>query len=150
MLGRMTIQRMDNIGIVVDDLEAATAFFTELGLVREAQAALEGAWVDRVLGLSGVRSDIVIMATPDGNGRVELMKYQTPAAIGPQPTNAPPNALGIRRLMFTVDDIDAAVARVQKRGAALVGEVAQVGDQVRLCFLRGPEGILVALKEQIG
>jgi catechol 2,3-dioxygenase-like lactoylglutathione lyase family enzyme len=145
----MTVQRMDNVGIVVDDLAAAIAFFVELGLEVEGKTTVEGPWVDRVLGLDGVRSDIVMMRTPDGHGRLELSKFQRPAAIGAEPRNAPPNTLGIRRLMFAVDDIDDVVARLQKRGAELLGEVTQYEDKYRLCFIRGPEGILIALAKQL-
>jgi len=145
----MTIRRMDNVGIVVDDLAAAVAFFAELGLQLEGETTVEGPWVDRVVGLDGVRTDIVMMRTPDGNGRVELMKFQRPVAISAGPRNAPPNTLGIRRIMFAVDDIDDVVARLQTRGAELVGEVGRYEDKYRLCFLRGPEGILVALAEQL-
>jgi catechol 2,3-dioxygenase-like lactoylglutathione lyase family enzyme len=140
---------MDNVGIVFNDLAAAIAFFVELGLELEGETTVEGPWVDRVVGLDDVRTDIVMMRTPDGNSRVELMKFQRPAAISAEPRNAPPNTLGIRRIMFAVDDIDDVVARLQKRGAQLVGEVAQYEDKHRLCFLRGPEGILVALAQQL-
>src|ERR687892_345903 len=150
MLGDMTVQRMDNVGIVVEDLKAAIAFFHELGLELEGETTVEGQWVDRVIGLDGVRSDIVMMRTPDGHGRLELSKFQRPTAISADPTNAPANTLGIRRIMFAVDDIDDVVARLQKHGAELVGEVAQYEDKYRLCYLRGPEGILVALAEQLG
>ena len=151
MLGDMTVQRMDNVGIVVEDLKAAIAFFNELGLELEGETTVEGQWVDRVIGLDGVRSDIVMMRTPDGLGRLELSKFHRPTAISAEPTNAPANTLGIRRIMFAVDDIDDVVARLQKHGAELVGEVVQYADKYRLCYLRGPEGILVvALAEQLG
>ena len=150
MLGDMTVQRMDNVGIVVEDLKAAIAFFNELGLELEGETTVEGPWVDRVIGLDGVRSDIVMMRTPDGHGRLELSKFHRPTAISAEPTNAPANTLGIRRIMFAVDDIDDVVARLQKHGAELVGEVAQYETKYRLCYLRGPEGILVALAEQLG
>ena len=149
MLGDMTVQRMDNVGIVFDDLATAIAFFVELGLELEGEMPVEGPWVDRVVGLDGVRVDIAMMRTPDGHSRLELMKFHRPTAISAEPTNAPANTLGIRRIMFAVDDIDDVVARLQKHGAELVGEVAQYQDKYRLCYLRGPEGIIVALAEQL-
>ncbi len=145
----MTIRRMDNVLIVVDDLEAATAFFAELGMELEGEAPVEGGWVDRVVGLDGVRADIVMMRTPDGHGRVELTKFHTPSAISSEPQNAPANTLGIRRIMFAVDDIEDVIARLRTHGAELVGEVAQYEDSYRLCYVRGPEGIIVALAEQL-
>jgi len=149
MLGDMTVQRMDNVGIVFDDLATAIAFFVELGLKLEGEMPVEGPWVDRVVGLDGVRVDIAMMRTPDGHSRLELMKFHRPTAISAEPTNAPANTLGIRRIMFAVDDIDDVVARLQKHGAELVGEVVQYEDKYRLCYLRGPEGIIVALAEQL-
>jgi catechol 2,3-dioxygenase-like lactoylglutathione lyase family enzyme len=140
---------MDNVGIVVEDLKAAIAFFVELGLELEGETTVEGQWVDRVIGLNGVRSDIVMMRTPDGHSRLELSKFQKPTAISTEP-NIPVNTLGIRRIMFAVTDIDDVVTRLKKHGAELVGEVAQYEDMYRLCYLRGPEGILVALAEQLG
>jgi catechol 2,3-dioxygenase-like lactoylglutathione lyase family enzyme len=145
----MTIQRMDNVLIVVDDLEAAKAFFAELGMELEGETTVEGRWVDRTVGLDGVRSDIVMMRTPDGHGRVELTKFHSPPAISSEPQNAPANTLGIRRIMFAVDDIDDVVARLSTHGAELLGEVAQYEDSYRLCFLRGPEGIIIELAEQL-
>ncbi len=142
------IQRMDNVGIVVDDLAAAIAFFVDLGLELEGEATVEGPLVDRVVGLEGVRSDIAMLRTPDGHGRIELSKFHTPAAVSAGP-NAPVNRLGMGRIMFAVDDIDAVVAGLQARGSELVGEVVQYGDSYRLCYVRGPEGILVALAEQL-
>jgi catechol 2,3-dioxygenase-like lactoylglutathione lyase family enzyme len=150
MLGDMTIQRMDNVAIVVDDLDAALAFFTELGMELEGKAQVEGLSVDRTVGLDGVRSDIAMMRTPDGHGRLELTKYHTPAASGAEPANPPPNTLGLHRVMFAVDDIDGTVARLRARGAELLGEVVQYETTYRLCYLRGPAGIIVALAEQIG
>ena len=144
----MTIQRMDNVAIVVDDLKAAIAFFVELGLELEGEATVEGRWVDRVVGLDGVRSDIAMLRTPDGHSRLELTKFQTPPATTTQP-NAPPNTLGMGRIMFAVDDIDEVLARLQASGAELVGEVVQYEDKYRLCYLRGPEGIILALAEQL-
>jgi catechol 2,3-dioxygenase-like lactoylglutathione lyase family enzyme len=139
---------MDNVGIVVDDLKAATAFFVELGLELEGEATVEGQWVDRVVGLDGVRCDIAMLRTPDGHGRLELSKFHTPPATTAQP-NAPVNTLGYLRVMFAVDDIDAVVASLRAHGAELVGEVVQYEDKYRLCYVRGPEGILVALAEQL-
>jgi catechol 2,3-dioxygenase-like lactoylglutathione lyase family enzyme len=144
----MAIQRMDNVGVVVDDLEAATAFFAELGLEPEGKATVEGRPVDLLIGLDGVRSDIVTMRMPDGHGRVELTKFHAPAAVSAEP-NAPANALGIRRIMFAVEDIDDVVARLRAHGAELVGEVVRYGDSYRLGYVRGPEGILIALAEQL-
>src|SRR5438132_1048319 len=145
----MTIQRMDNVLIVIDDLEAAKAFFAELGMELEGETTVEGGWVDSVVGLKGVRADIALMRTPDGHNRVELTKYHTPPAIRAEPENAPSNALGIRRIMFTVDDVDDVVARLRRHGAELVGEIAQYQDIYRLCFLRGPEGIIIGLAEEL-
>ena len=145
----MTLRRMDNVLIVVDDLEAATAFFVELGMALEGQTHVAGDWVDRTVGLTGVRADIVMLRTPDGHGRVELTRFHTPPAIRSEPPNAPANTLGIRRIMFAVDDLDDVVARLRAHGADLVGEIAQYGDRYRLCFVRGPEGIIVGLAEQL-
>jgi catechol 2,3-dioxygenase-like lactoylglutathione lyase family enzyme len=145
----MTIERMENVGIVVDDLEAATTFFVELGLKVLGEEPVEGDWVDRVVGLEGVSVDIAMLETTDGHGRLELMKFHAPPARdGDQ--HAPANTLGIRRIAFAVDDIDAAVAGLQARGAELVGGVERYEDSHRLCYVRGPEGILVMLAEQIG
>jgi catechol 2,3-dioxygenase-like lactoylglutathione lyase family enzyme len=140
---------MDNVGIVVDDLAAAIAFFIELGLELEGEATVEGRSVDRLVGLEGVRSDVAMLRTPDGHGRIELSKFHTPAAVSGDP-NAPVNRLGMGRIMFAVDDIDAVVAGLQARGSELVGEVVQYEDSYRLCYVRGPEGILIALAEQLG
>jgi catechol 2,3-dioxygenase-like lactoylglutathione lyase family enzyme len=148
MLEDMTIQRMDNVGIVVDDLAAATAFFVELGLELEGEATVEGRRVDRIVGLDGVRSDIAMLRTPDGHGRLELTKFHTPPARNTDP-NAPVNTLGIRRIMFAVDDIEDVLARLQAHGAELVGELEQYEDSYRLCYVRGPEGIMVALAEEL-
>ena len=139
----MTLKRMDNVGVVVDDLAAAVAFFKELGLELEGEAQVEGRSVDRLIGLDGVLSDIAMMRTPDGHGRVELTKFRRPTADSAEPNNAPPNALGIRR----VDDV---VARLRAHGAEMVGELVQYENSYRLCYVRGPEGILVALAEKIG
>src|SRR6476660_9187317 len=145
----MTIRRMDNVGIVVNDLAAAVAFFVELGLELEGETTVEGPSVDRLVGLDDVRTDIALVRTPDGHGRVELMKFQRPTAVSAEPKNAPANTLGIRRIMFAVDDIEDIVARLRAHGAQLVGELTQYEDKYRLCYIRGPEGILVALAEQI-
>jgi catechol 2,3-dioxygenase-like lactoylglutathione lyase family enzyme len=146
----MTIQRMDSVLIVVDDLEAAKAFFAELGMELEGEAQVEGPWVDRTVGLNDVRADIAMMRTPDRHSGVELTKFHTPPAVRAEPENAPANALGIRRIMFAVDDIDDVVARLRSHGAELLDEIAQYEDSYRLCFLRGPEGIIIGLAEQIG
>jgi catechol 2,3-dioxygenase-like lactoylglutathione lyase family enzyme len=143
------IVRMDNVGIVVNDLAAAIAFFVELGLELEGEATVEGPSVDRVVGLEGVRSDIAMLRTPDGHGRIELSKFHTPAAVGAEP-NAPVNKLGMGRIMFAVNDIDAVIAGLQARGSELLGEVVQYEDSYRLCYVRGPEGIIIALAEQLG
>ena len=146
----MTIQRMDNVLIVVEDLEAAKAFFAELGMELEGETTLEGDLVESVVGLDDVRADIAMMRPPDGHGGVELTKFHTPPAVKAEPESAPANALGIRRIMFTVDDIDDVVARLRSHGAELVGEIAQYEDVYRLCFIRGPEGIIIGLAEQLG
>ena len=145
----MTLKRMDNVLIVVEDLDAAKAFFAELGMELEGEATNEGHWVDRVVGLEGVRCDLAMMRTPDGHGRVELAKFHTPPAVRAEPGSAPANALGIRRIMFTVEDIDDVVARLRSHGGELVGEIAQYEDVYRLCFVRGPEGIILGLAEQL-
>src|SRR5882724_8153818 len=145
----MAILRMDNVLIVVEDLKAAKAFFAELGMELEGETTVEGRWVDRVVGLDGVRADITMMRTPDGHSKVELTKFHTPPAVRAGPENAPANALGIRRIMFAVDDIDDVVVRLRSHGAELVGEIAQYEDIYRLCFLRGPEGIIIGLAEQL-
>jgi len=146
----MTLKRMDNVLIVVDDLEAAKAFFLELGMELEGEMSVGGRWVDLVVGLENVRCEIATMRTPDGHGRVELDKFHAPAAIRVEPKNAPVNTLGIRRIMFAVDDIDDVVARLRAHGAELLGEVAQYKDMYRLCYIRGPEGIIIALAEKLG
>lgn len=140
---------MDHVGIVVEDLAAARAFFVELGLEPQGEASVEGGWVDRVVGLTGVRSQIVMLQTPDGHGRVELAKFHTPpgpGGDGPAPANDP----GIRHLAFLVDDVDAVLAGLRARGAKLVGEVECYKDLYRLCYVRGPEGIIVELAQRIG
>jgi len=145
----MTIHRMDNVLIVVENLEAAKAFFTELGMELEGETQVEGPWVDSTVGLNGVRADIAMMRTPDGHSRVELSKFHTPPAVRSEPESAAANTLGIRRIMFAVDDIDDVVARLRTHGGELVGEITQYEDIYRLCFLRGPEGIIIGLAEQL-
>jgi catechol 2,3-dioxygenase-like lactoylglutathione lyase family enzyme len=140
---------MDNVGIVVEDLAAAVAFFVELGMQLEAQMPVEGSWVDCLVGLHDVRVDMAMMRTPDGHGRLELMKFQRPAAVNGCPDNAPANTLGIRRIMFAVEKIDDVIARMQAFGAKLMGDVAQYDNSYRLCYLRGPEGLIIALAEQL-
>jgi catechol 2,3-dioxygenase-like lactoylglutathione lyase family enzyme len=146
---RMAIQRMDHVGIVVDDLAAAVEFFVELGLELRGEATVEGGWVDRVVGLEGVRAEIAMLETPDGHSRVELSKFHAPPARGGDGP-APANTLGIRHLSFAVDDLDGVLAGLQARGAELVGEVERYKDSYLLCYVRGPEGIIVELAEEIG
>lgn len=146
---KSALLRMDNVSIFVEDLDGAIAFLKELGLELEGQTTVEGQEVDRLLGLDGVRCDIAMMRTPDGHSRIELSKFQQPKAINTD-ANKPVNTLGISRIMFAVTNIDDVVARLQKHGAELVGEVVQYGDTFRLCYLRGPEGIMLALAEQLG
>jgi catechol 2,3-dioxygenase-like lactoylglutathione lyase family enzyme len=142
---------MDHVGIVVDDLAAAIAFFTELGMERDGRAMrVEGAWVDRVVGLDDVRVEVAMMRAPDGHGRIELTKFHHPEAIRPAPSPEPPNTLGIRRMMFAVDDIHDVVARLRRHGAELVGEIAQYEQSYLLCYTRGPGGIIVALAQELG
>jgi catechol 2,3-dioxygenase-like lactoylglutathione lyase family enzyme len=145
----MTIQRMDHVSVVVDDLEAATAFFVELGMELEGEAPIGGPEVDRLNGLDGVRVDIAMLRTPDGSGRLELTRFHSPEAVSAEPANALGNTLGLRSIMFAVDDLDATVAGLRGHGAHLVGEVVQYQDSYRLCYLRGPAGIIVALSEQL-
>lgn len=144
------LRRMDNVLIVVDDLEAVKAFFLALGLELEGETTVEGPSVDRLVGLQNVRSTIAMMRTPDGHGRIELDKFHTPEAIRTGPENAPVNALGIRRIMFAVDHLHDVIARLRAHGAELIGEVVQYGDTYRLAYVRGPEGIIIALAEQLG
>jgi catechol 2,3-dioxygenase-like lactoylglutathione lyase family enzyme len=146
----MTLQRMDNVLIVVDDLEAAKAFFAELGMELEGEATNEGPWVDRTIGLEGVRADIAMMRTPDGHGGIELTKFHNPPAVKAEPASAPVNTLGLRRIMFAVEDIDDVVARLRSHGAEVLDEIVQYEDIYRLCFVRGPEGILIGLAERLG
>ncbi|MFF1615601.1 VOC family protein [Amycolatopsis sp. NPDC058278] len=145
----MTIQRMDNVGVVVDDLAAVTAFFVALGLELEGEATVGGPEVDVLVGLEGVRCDMAVVRTPDGHGRLELMKFHAPAAPAAAERDAPVNAFGLRRIMFAVEDIEAVVARVRPHGTEPVGELVRYGDDYRLCYLRGPEGIIVALAEKL-
>ena len=148
-MAKNKLLRMDNIGIVVEDLEAAIAFFVELGLNLEGRTMVEGEWAGRVTGLSPQRVEIAMMVTPDGHGRLEISRFLTPAVVSDH-RDAPVNALGYLRVMFTVDDIDETLARLHKRGAQLVGEVVQYEDSYRLCYIRGPEGLLIGLAEQLG
>jgi catechol 2,3-dioxygenase-like lactoylglutathione lyase family enzyme len=140
---------MDNVGIVVDDLAAAIAFFAELGLDLEGKTQVEGSWVDRVVGLTGVRSEIAMMRTPDGHSRLELTKYHAPEAVTVQTKNPPANTLGLHRVMFAVEDIEDVLARLHAHGAELIGQLEQYEDKYRLCYVRGPEGIIIALAEQL-
>ena len=148
-MGRVTLQRMDNVGIVVESLDAAISFFAELGLELEGRATIEGEWAGRVTGLGDQRVEIAMMRTPDGHSRLELSRFLTPPPVADH-RNAPVNAFGYLRIMFAVDDIDDTLARLRKRGAQLVGEVVQYEDVYRLCYIRGPEGLLIGLAEQIG
>jgi catechol 2,3-dioxygenase-like lactoylglutathione lyase family enzyme len=145
----MAIKRLDHVSIVVDDLKAAIAFFTELGLELEGEMPIEGRWVDSVNGIDGVQVDISMMRTPDGADRVELTRFRRPAVIRNEPEDQPPNTMGIRSIMFAVDDVDEVVARLRAHDAELIGEVAQYQDLYRLCYVRGPAGIIVALAEEL-
>src|SRR3954466_481540 len=145
----MPVKRMDNVGIVVEDLDAAIEFFTELGLTLEGRAPIEGDWADGCTGLRGQRVEIAMMRTPDGHSRLELSRFLAPAVVADHRT-APVNALGYLRVMFTVEDLDDTLARPRRHGAQLVDEVVQYEDVYRLCYVRGPEGILIGLAEQIG
>jgi catechol 2,3-dioxygenase-like lactoylglutathione lyase family enzyme len=145
----MTIKRLDHVSVVVDDLAPAIAFFTTLGMTIEGQMPIEGTWVDRINGLERVQVDIVMMRTPDGHGRLELTKFRNPKLVAIEPAIAPPNALGLRSVMFAVDSVEDTVARLRAHGAELVGEVAQYEDKYRLCYMRGPAGIIVALAEEL-
>jgi catechol 2,3-dioxygenase-like lactoylglutathione lyase family enzyme len=145
----VTILRMDNVLIVVDDLDAVVSFFVELGMELEGKGPIEGRWVERVIGLDDVRQDIAMLRTPDGHGRIELAMFHTPKAITSEPKDAPTNTLGIRRIMFAVDDIEDVLARLRTHGAELVGSVERYEDSYRLCYVRGPEGIVVGLAEPL-
>jgi catechol 2,3-dioxygenase-like lactoylglutathione lyase family enzyme len=145
----MAIKRLDHVSVVVDDLAAAITFFSALGMTQEGQMPIEGPWVDRINGLDGVQVDIVLMRTPDGHGRLELTKFRNPQLVEVQPAIAPPNAPGLRSVMFAVDSLDDTIARLRATGGQLVGEVAQYEDIYRLCYIRGPAGIIVALAEEL-
>jgi len=145
----MTIKKLDHISVVVDDLASAVAFFNALGMTVEGEAQIEGPWVDRVNGLESVQVDIVMMRTPDGHGRLELTKFRNPKLVEIEPAIAPPNTLGLRSVMFAVEDIDDTVASLRAHGADLIGEVAQYEDKYRLCYMRGPAGIIVSLAEEL-
>ena len=145
----MTLLRMDNVLVVVEDLDAAIAFFMELGMELEGRAVLEGEWVDGTIGIDGARDEIAMMRTPDGHGKLELTQFHTPEAVGPKPKDLPVNALGYRRIMFAVDDLDAVLARLLVHGAELVRDVVQYEDVYRLCFIRGPEGLIIGLAQPL-
>jgi catechol 2,3-dioxygenase-like lactoylglutathione lyase family enzyme len=144
-----SVLRMHNVGIVVEDIKAVIAFFAELGMELEGEAKVEGKWVDRVVGLDGVRNDIAMMRTPDGHSRIELIKFRNPAATGAEPSKEPVNMRGIRRIMFSVNNIEDVLSRLRAHGAELIGEVVQYEDMYLLCYVRGPEGIIIALAEQL-
>ena len=144
----MSLKRMDNVGIVVESLDAAISFFNELGLELEGRAMIEGEWAGRVTGLGNQRVEIAMMVTPDGHSRLELSRFLTPTVVADH-RNAPVNALGYLLVMFAVDDIDETLARLRQRGAQLVGEVVQYEDSYRLCYIRGPEGLLIGLAEEL-
>ncbi|MFB7950338.1 VOC family protein [Kitasatospora phosalacinea] len=146
----MAVKRMDNVLVVVDDLDAAVAFFVELGLELEGRGPLEWSGAERVIGLRDVRQDVAMLRVPGGHGRVELAKFHRPRALAPEPRDAPANTLGLRRMMFAVDDLDDVVERLRARGAELVDEIVRYGDVYRLCYVRGPEGIVVGLAEELG
>jgi catechol 2,3-dioxygenase-like lactoylglutathione lyase family enzyme len=145
----MTVKRMDNVGIVVESLDTAISFFAELGLELEGRTTIEGEWAGRVTGLRDQRVEIAMMRTPDGHSRLELCRFLTPPVVADH-RNAPVNALGYLRVMFTVEDIDDTLARLRERGAQLVGEVVQYKDAYRLCYIRGPEGLLIGLAQELG
>ena len=145
----MTLLRMDNVLLVVNDLDGAIAFFTELGMTLEGRMEVEGPWVDRTIGIDGAKSEIALMRTPDGHGGIELDKFHTPEAVVPEPGPSTVPAIGYRRVMFAVSDLDDVVARLQRHGAELVDEIVQYEDVYRLCYMRGPDGILVGLAEQL-
>jgi len=145
----MTIKRLDHISVVVDDLAGAIAFFTALGMTVGGQAPIEGPWVDQVNGIQDIQVDIVMMRTPDGLGQLELTKFRNPKLVEIEPAIAPPNALGLRSIMFAVENVDDTVARLRAEGGELIGEVVQYEDKYRLCYMRGPAGIIVALAEEL-
>ena len=145
----MTIKRMDHVSVIVDDLPAAIAFFTTLGMTLDGEAPVEGPWVDRLNGLEGVQVDIAMMRTPDSHGRVELTKFRNPELVELAPAIAPPNTLGLRQIMFAVDDLDATLAGLRAHGTELVGELVQYEDKYRLCYVRGPASIIIALAQEL-
>ena len=145
----MTIKRIDHVSVVVDDLPAAVAFFTTLGMTIEGEMPIEGQWVDRINGIEGVQVNIVMMKTPDGHGKLELTKFRNPKLVELEPAIAPPNAPGLRSVMFTVENVDDTVARLCAGGAELIGELVQYEDKYRLCYMRGPAGIIVSLAEEL-
>ena len=145
----MTVKRMDNVGIVVEDIDVAIEFFTELGLTLEGRMPIDGEWAGRVTGLRGQRVEIAMMCTPDGHSRLELSRFDTPAVVSDHRA-APVNSLGYLRVMFAVEDIDDTLARLSKLGATVVDEVVDYEDIYRLCYIRGPEGILIGLAQQLG
>jgi catechol 2,3-dioxygenase-like lactoylglutathione lyase family enzyme len=145
----MTIKRLDHVSVVVDDLAAAVAFFTVLGMTIVGEAPIEGPWVDRVNGIEGIQVNIVMMQTPDGHGRLELTKFHNPKLVELEPAIAPPNALGLRSIMFAVENVDDTVVRLRANGAELIGEIVQYENQYRLCYMRGPAGIIVSLAEEL-
>lgn len=149
ILGNMTIKRLDHVSVVVEDLPAAVAFFTALGMTVQGEARIEGPWVDRINALDGVQVDIVMMRTPDGHGQLELTKFHHPELVALEPAIAPPNAPGLRSVMFAVESVDDTVARLLATGGELVGEVTDYEDKYRLCYMRGPAGIIVALAEEL-
>jgi catechol 2,3-dioxygenase-like lactoylglutathione lyase family enzyme len=145
----MTIKRLDHVSVVVDDLESAIDFFTALGMSIGGRARVGGPWVDRINALEGIQVDIVMMRTPDGHGQLELTKFLSPELVPLEPAVAPPNALGLRSVMFAVDSVDDAVARLQPKGGELIGQVVDYEDKYRLCYMRGPAGIIVSLAEEL-
>lgn len=145
----MTLLRMDNVLVVVEDLDAAIAFFLELGMELEGRMELEGEWVDRVIGIDGAKDEIAMLRTPDGHNRLELTQFERPAAVGPNPKDLPVNALGYRRIMFSVDDLDDTLARLRTHGAELVRDIVQYEDVYRLCFIHGPAGIIIGLAQPL-
>ena len=145
----MTIKRLDHISVVVDDLADAVAFFTALGMTIDGQMPIEGPWVDRINGIENVQVDIVMMRTPDGHGRLELTRFRNPKLVEIEPAVAPPNSLGLRSVMFTVESVDDSVTSLRAHGGELIGEVVQYEDKYKLCYMRGPAGIIVALAEEL-
>ena len=145
----MALLRMDNVLVVVEDLDAAIAFFIELGMELEGRMELEGEWADRVIGIDGSKDEIATLRTPDGHSRLELTQFERPAAVGPNPSDLPTNALGYRRIMFAVDDLDDTLARLRVHGAELVRDIMQYEDMYRLCFIRGPAGIIIGLAQPL-